>query len=274
MGTPAEETSLESTEEVQSTTSDQGNTPGQNPAWNEVLSLLPEQFHGPVTQHFQKWDQAANSRIEAANAKVKEFESYAPFVEHGIDFDTISNGLNLMHTLNNDPQQLYDALRETYGLTHKEAAEAVQEVSEEVADESTPNPKLQQLEEGFNVLAQAYLTDQEAKRTAEVDAWTESQFAEAKKKYGDFDEGYVMDRIVAKNAADEDYTVDEAVQDYQKLVSSIVESNPRPFAPRVLGGTSGGGSGLPSQATDVTKLSDSDTKKLVEEMARRHAQQT
>lgn len=271
MGTPAEETSSESTEEVQGTGTD---TPGQNPAWNEVLSLLPEQFHGPVTQHFQKWDQAANSRVEAANAKVKEYEAYAPFVEHGIEFDTLSQGLNLMHTLNNDPQSLYDALRETYGLTHKEAVEAAEELVEEVSDESTPNPKLQQLEDGFNVLAQAYLTEQEAKNNAAVDAQLESELTALKKEHGEFDVDFVLDRVLARSTEDSTYPLSDAVKDYKNMVDSIIQQNPRPFAPRVLGGTSGGGSGLPSQATDVTKLSDSETKKLVEEMARRHAQQT
>lgn len=269
-----EGTESESTEEVQVTTSDQGNNSGPNPAWNDVLSLIPEQLHGAVTQHFTKWDQAANARIEKANETAKQYEAYAPFVEHGIGFEDLSQGLNLLHTVNNDPKALYDALRETYNLTHEEAVEAVAEVSEEVADETTPNPKLQQLEEGFNVLAQHFLTEQQAKEAAQADIEVKNEFAKAKEKYGDFDEGYVIDRILARSDDDNHYSVDQAVQDYQAMVQNIIASNPRPFAPRVLGGTSGGGSGLPSQATDVTKLDDKQVKELVAEMARQNAQQT
>lgn len=274
MDEEVEGTESGSTEEVQVTPPDQGNNSGPNPAWNDVLSLIPEQLHGAVTQHFTKWDQAANSKIEAANAKVKEFEAYQPFVEHGIGFEDLSQGLNLLHTVNNNPQALYDALRETYNLTDAEAKEVIEEVSEEVADETTLNPKLQQLEEGLNVLAQHFLTEQQAKEAAQADTFVKSEFAKAKEKYGEFDEGWVTDRMLARGNDDNYYSVDQAVQDYQGLVQNIIAANPRPFAPRVLGGTSGGGSGLPSQAVDVTKLDDKEAKALVVEMLRQQAQQT
>jgi len=86
--------------QVQDESGSSGEVSGPNPAWNDVLSVLPEQFHSVVTPHFQSWDQAAQTRVEQANARVKEFEPYNAFIEHGIEPGELENGLRLMYEIN------------------------------------------------------------------------------------------------------------------------------------------------------------------------------
>jgi hypothetical protein len=62
--------------------------------------------------------------------------------------------------------------------------------------------------------------------------------------------------------------MEEAAQSYETLTQQILQQNPRPFAPQVMG-TSGGGTGLPSQAIDPTKLGDKDRRALVAQMVAR-----
>lgn len=276
MGTPVEGTSSEGNEQVQDITPDQGDNSGPNPAWNDVLNIIPQEFHSQITPHFQKWDQAANSRVTSANEAAAKFKDYEPFVEHGITRDQLIEGLQLMHTLNNNPRELYESLQTSFGFTPQQAAAAVEEISEESEENSFDienHPKFQELQNGFQILAQRTLDEQQRQEEAKMDALLDKEFSDAKKKYGDFDEAVVGDLFVARSMMNENYTVDQAVQDYQSIAQSILGSNPRPFAPNVMGATSGNGAGLPSQQTDVTKLSDGETKNLVAEILKASAQQ-
>lgn len=262
-------TSQESTDNVQETSPDQSSSPGHNPAWDEVLSVLPEQFHSVVTPHFQKWDNAAQSRIENIN---KQYEQYKPLVEHGIDFDQVTQGLQLMHMANNDPRELYNQLQSALGLSPQEAAEVMEEIEEE-GEEETTNPQLEKLQQGFDLLAQRVLDEEKAKENAKFDAELDSEIAAAKEKYGDFDEDYVLAKVHGKILNGEEYSIAQAAEAWTTMRDNILQSNPRPFAPAVIGSNSGNGAGLPSQNVDVTKLNSTDTRSLVAEYARRAAQQ-
>jgi uncharacterized phage infection (PIP) family protein YhgE len=263
-----EMTSEESTEPVQETTPDQSSSPGPNPAWNEVLSIIPEQFHQSITPHFQKWDQAAQNRIENIN---KQYEAYKPFVEHGIDFDTLTQGLQLMHQLNNDPKAVFEQLQTHLGLSPQEAADVMEEMDD--SEEEASNPQLEKLQQGFDLLAQRVLDEEQAKENAKFDADLDKEIAAAKEKYGDFDEDYILAKVHAKLMNGEDYTIAQAAEAFGSMRDNILQSNPRPFAPTIIGSNSGNGVGLPSQQVDVTKLDGNATRNLVAEMARRAAQQ-
>src|SRR5687768_4365671 len=124
--------------EVQGGNPDAGdNTPGPNPAWNDVLSVLPEQFHQVVTPHFQKWDQEAQSRIESINSQLKQFENYKPFAEHGITSDEIEQGLRLMYEINNNPQNVYNALNNAYNFGQQQQNPSV--ANNETDDDEVDN---------------------------------------------------------------------------------------------------------------------------------------
>ena len=231
--------------------------PGPNPAWNDVLSLIPETLHEQITPHFQKWDQSAQSRIEGVKG---QYADYEPFLEHGITPDQLQQGLQLMHEMVNNPRTIYDALVDSYGYGNE------QPNNEEVEELSPQDNELQQLRQGFDLLAQAHLDQQNAKEAAEADAALEQSIKDAKTKHGDFDEDYVLTHMMNGKS------IDEAIQTYQALTERIIQSNPRPFAPSIMSANSGSGVGLPSQATDVTKLDGNETRSLVAEMLRQAQQ--
>ena len=258
MGTPIEDGS------VQGGNSDAGdNTPGPNPAWNDVLSVLPEQFHSVVTPHFQKWDDAANQRIESVNTQLKEFDSYKPFAEHGITSDEIEQGLRLMYEINNNPQNVYNALASAYNFGQQppgsESGGNTNESDEEDVVNNLPPEVLEKLnsqEDILQAVAQIVLNDARAKQDAQADASLDSELNQLKEKFGEYDEDYVLTKMMGGMSGE------DAVQSYQNLIQSL---SPKPFAPTVLG-NSGGGSGVPSNAIDPTKLSGKDTRNLVAQM--------
>jgi soluble cytochrome b562 len=257
MGTPVESSDSGEVTEPTTTSSDQGgnSSPGTNPAWNDVLSVIPEQLHSQVTSHFQKWDQAANSKISSLNSQL---EQYKPFMEHGIDGDILTQGVQLLYQLQNDPKSLYDALVQNFNFSPEEAAEAVEEATEE---SENSNPEFKKLQDGFELLAQHVLNQENQKQEAAADAQLDKDLKAAAEKHGEFDEPYVLYQMYTHGKS-----MDEAVQAYQDMANGILQKNQSPFAPNILGSSSGNGSGLPSQATDVTKLNNNDTKALVAQM--------
>lgn len=252
MGTPIEPG------EVQDNPADPGNVPGPNPAWNDVLSVLPEQFHSVVTPHFTKWDQAAQERVTAANEKVKAFEAYEPFVEHGIDVEELQNGLRLMHEINTNPQNVWNALGQAYGLTG-EVGNGEEAEGEDGENTTYQDPRFDQLQQGIELVSQIVLQEQTAKLNAQADADLDTELNQLKEKHGDFDERFVL--AMMQNGM----SGEQAATAWQETRNSLLQNNPRPFAPTVMGGSQGG-TGYPSQQIDPTKLSNKEARNAVVQM--------
>lgn len=259
MGTPIEGG------EVQGTESSDESSSGLNPAWGEALSAIPEQFHGVLTPHFQQWDQDAQKRIESVNSQLKNYEPYKDFVENEVDAETLAQGYQLLYQLNQDPQAVYRALKEAYGFDPAGS----ESVSEEEGEEENPellDPRFdqltqqqQQMQQGLELVTQTILQQEQQKIQAKADADLDAEITALREKHPNLDEHYVLS-LVANGA-----TMEEAATQYERLTQSILQQNPRPFAPQVMG-NNGGGSGLPSQAIDPVRLSDKDRRNLVAQM--------
>lgn len=253
-------TPVEPTGDVQGGNPDGDGAPGHNPAWDAVLNVLPEQFHSVVTPHFQQWDQSAQSRVEQANAQLKEFEAYKPFVEHGISTDEMEQGLRLLWEINNNPQNVYQALQQAYNYGQQPGTTPqTPEIDENNPLSQLPPEILEKINSQEGVLqavAQIVLNDAQAKQDATADADLDRELNSLKEKHGEYDEDYVLAKMQNGMSGE------DAVKSYQALVQRIT---PAPFAPAVLGNR-GGGSGIPSGAIDPTKLSGKETRNLVAEM--------
>lgn len=244
------------------------NAPGPNPAWNDVLSIIPEQYHAAITPHFTKWDQSAQQRIEQANSQVQAYEGFKPFIEHGIDPQELENGLRLMYEINNDPAKVYNALSQAYGLGNDPGNEGEGEGEGEGdgTQQQYQDPRYDTLSQNLELVNQIILQDHEAKEAAKADAALDAELNSLREKHGDFDERYVL-AMMQNGMSGED-----AAASFQEFRNGLLQSNPRPFAPNVMGGSQGG-SGYPSQQIDPTKLSGKETRGLVEQMLRAAAQQ-
>lgn len=247
--------------EVQGEIPDGGEAPGHNPAWDDVLGLIPESLHASITPHFQKWDSAAQSRIETVNESMKQFENYKPFVEHGIEPSELEQGLRLMYEINNNPRSVYDALAKAYN--YQAAVEAAANEGEETS-QLTDDPRFSKLQEGIELVSKIVLADQQAKQDATADIQLDRELKALQDKYGEYDEDFVLAKMQSG------FSGEQAVEAFMSLKSSFQQS--RPFAPNILGGGSPG-AGLPSNAIDPTKLSSKDTRNLVAEMLAAAAKQ-
>lgn len=274
MGTPVEPTS----EIIEPTGTVQGDPeiPGPNPAWGDVLNVIPEQFHSVITPHFQKWDQAANSRIESIKS---QYNDYQPFVDHGIGRDQIEQGLRLAQMINDNPQQVYEALAASLGTNSQEpqtTPEGNQEPKAEGTGEASQSvlpPGYEQLQQGMEYLAQQHLEAQEQREVEQAGQHLDAELNRLKAERGDFNEAYFLPYL--SNALDNGKTFKDAADGFFAMMEDITKGvqASQPFTPRVMGAASGGGAGLPSNAIDVSKLDGKGTRNLVVEYLKHAAQQ-
>lgn len=247
------------------------NSPGLNPAWNDVLNLLPETFHNVVTPHFAKWDQAANERITSLNT---QFEPYKPFIEHNIGYEDLAAGIRFMNLLNENPQMFYEQLGATLGVENKKTENTTE--TEPVIDPENPvtlPPGYEKLQQGVELMAQRMLAAEEAQRQQQANAELEADLKRIEQKHGKFDSAIFLPFL--SDALGKGKTVDQAAQAYFDSMSTSVQNAQaqRPYAPKLLGGSSGSGAGLPSNNIDVTKLSDGERRALVVKMLEAAKQQ-
>jgi len=225
-----------------------------NPAWNELLGVLPDPFKPLVTPHLRKWDK----NFTEVQTKYKPFDS---FIEQGINPEDLTNAYQVFKVLNDNPRAIYDRMVETFGaewgLNNASVAPVVQgpnsPVEEELDFNSFPgmenDPKFKELMKNQEVLAQYLYAQEQAKKEAEADQALATELDNLRTKYGDFPEDIVMGLAVSG------MPLEKAVQRATQVAG---QQRPAPSAPQIMP-TNGG---LPSNAVDVTSLTPKDTRGL------------
>lgn len=236
---------------------------GPNPAWNDVLSVIPEQFHSQVTPHFQKWDQSAQSRITELNSQLGNFQSYSPLIEHGITIDQVNQALLLNQEINQNPKAIYDALVEAYNFGTTPPVADPNNPATGDNSQNQPDPysgQFSEMNDKIQLLSQVLLQEQEAKFNAQQDQKLDQEFSQALSKFPGLEldtnsENYVLSLMATRNMSAQD-----AMQSFVDFRNSL---SPQPFAPRIVGAAGGG---VPSNVIDPTKLSGKETRNLVAQM--------
>lgn len=278
MGTPVEDAgsgNTDPTEAVQGITPDQSDSPGLNPAWESVLNQLPAEFHKVVTPHFAEWDKAANARVEGVNSQLERYKDYQRFVDHGIDGETLTQGLNIYQMINENPKAVYEALAQQLNITNPapESASAgagSADYTEEASQYNLP-PDYEKLQAGVETMAGMLLQQQQEREQAQATAELESDLANVKSKYGEFNEAHFLPYL--SHALGNGETVEKAAENFFAMRDELARQAQAPYAPKVLGANSGGGSGLPSNQINVRELGPKERRALVVQMLERNAQQ-
>lgn len=150
-----------------------------HPAWNEILDILPEGFHGPIKERLSKWDSNVQNLVQKVHS---EYEPYKPFKEQGVEPQVLDAAYRLFQMANSDPRALYDQLGEYFGFATEQGQQEQQQNNEEFnlgEEESQVNleqhPAYQQLAQQQQML-QEYLAQQHAvQEQQKADAWLDQQ---------------------------------------------------------------------------------------------------
>lgn len=234
-------------------------TPSINPAWNDLLGVIPDAMHPLVTPHLRKWDDNFN-KVQSTYAP------YSELINSGTPYETVQNALNVMSVLDSNPRAVYDKMVETFGEEwglNTNPAPVVgapsqdSAIGEELDFGAYPglenDPKFKELMQNQNTIA-SYLYNQQLEvDNAAADSALDAEIQGLVSKYGQFDEQYVL------SLAAGGMSLENAVIRYNSMVEGI-RSTPRPgqSVPQIMP-TAGS---VPSNAIDVTDLNSQQTRQL------------
>lgn len=244
-----------------------GGTDG-NPAWAELLGVLPSSLHPTVKPYLDKWDKTAQDRITRVQSEYtpyKEFLTTPP--------EQLQASMQLAQMIATDPRAFYDRMTEYYGeewglgqgLDTDNADDDFNLDEEDTGDQQidlSDNPLLQQIQEQQDTIAKVLAAQLQERQANEEKAATEAATSEIMaemgtiaKQYG-FAEGLPpeLERMVLSLALqNEGVTLTQAAQQVMAI------AQPKQPMPRIISP----GGGVPAGGIDTRNMNSKDTKSLV-----------
>ena len=249
------------TDSGNSESSSEGAGGGLNPAWSPLLEKIPSQLHPMVTPHLSEWDKNFQTELQKVQSK------YAPYEEilgSGVDPQRLQQALGFFELAESDPQRVYNEMAKFYGYGQEDQGQQVQD--SEVDDpfgEVDDDPRLAQLQQQQEAIAQLLLTQHEQEQLRQAEAQVETEINGIRETHPDLteDEEIMIFRLATSNQS----TLEEAAAELFKYKESVSQSTlqGQPHAPSVISATGA----LPGQPPiDPRKLDSKGTKNLVAQM--------
>jgi hypothetical protein len=249
-------------EELDSDTNDQSQG---HPAWQEILSVVPEELHPLLTPKLQEWDQGVQAKLQDLN----KYQTYQPLVDNNVPLDAVEQALYLAHQFENNPEEVVARAIEAFNLEQfKQGQQTNGSNSEEdegmELDEENPlaglenHPAYKQLLEKANQIEQFQLQQQEAISEEQAASELREYLDELHEEHGEFNDLFVT--ALLANGVE----ADEAVNMFQETVKTEAEKlaeargqTTKVPPPVVMGGAGTTGSGSPDQTVRMGDLSKS-----------------
>jgi hypothetical protein len=229
-----------------------------HPAYEKLLSELPEAWHAKVTPHLQEQDKYFQQQLE-------KYTPYKDLVEQGIDPALVTSGLGLAKAIEADPVRVFTALKEhlmSQGMLEADAAEVAQDVMDDAEDDedsevpASVKREIEALRQQQEQLAE-YANNQIFQQ--ETDFYTqqiESEMGALRQKYdiSDAHETAIYDLMNAAIDAGRDISVFDAAKQLAQMVGGFKPLEAPDLsapAPTIVG--SAGGAGVPVQGFNIPK---------------------
>jgi hypothetical protein len=236
----------------------QGESTDGNPAWNNFLEVLPQEYHEKVTPLLQEWDKNVQNLVQKVHS---DYEPWKPVVDSGTDPETAKFALQLLNGINENPRMVFDALGEYHNFFDAGDEGEYEQGQEEPGSEDYYDPRVDELQQHIQTLASVILEKNQKEQEANEDAELDQQLTSLKQQYGDYDEDYVLAKMMNGMEAE------NAVKSYFEKVEQLAQRRiPKPLI-------MGGGGGLPNQTPNVTQMDDKGVKNLVAQMLQNAADQ-
>lgn len=223
-----------------------------NPAWNEFLEPIPQEYHDKVRPVLEKWDKGVQERFGKVHS---QYEPWKPIIDAGVDPETASFSINLLNAINDNPRQVYEAIGNYYQLTGQNGSPSGQGPEPEELEEDPYDGRFAALERQNQIMAQHLIKQREEKLEAQASAELDRELTELRgknKSRGDFNEKFVLAHMQNGMSAE------DAVEAYYQFRDTELKKYRQ--MPLIMGS----GGGVPQFGnTDVRKLTDGQTKDLV-----------
>jgi hypothetical protein len=227
--------------------------PKVHPAYDKLLSELPEAWHAKITPHLQEQDKYFQQQLE----------KYTPFkdlVEEGVSADVIKGGLGLARAIDQDPVTVYQNLQKylkDQGLLAEEAKQAAADMMEEASGDN-----LEDIFDNENIPAALKRElDTLRAKTEEVDSWrnqqefereTQTQLAQldadmaqlrSQHNISEAHEIAIYDLMNAALSGGREVTIAEAAKQLSDMIGGFPSGNSvaQEEAPTIMGSSGGAG---------------------------------
>ncbi len=213
-----------------------GTNEGGNPAWNEILGVLPDSLHSTVRPALEKWDTNYREGISKVQSQYEPFKDILAQVD---DPQTLQYALALLDKIENEPRSIYDALAEHNGWAENSGqGQSNSEIDPNEYDpENLPDdPRLLRAEQLAEAVAEYTMQQHQAQTEAEEDAALEQHITSLKEQHNIAEDDETVDRFVMGLML-AGAKAEEAFDEYIKLTQTVA-TRPRAndSAPIVLGG--------------------------------------
>lgn len=187
----SEVTGRESESQAEGTTDTQEteSNAGVNPAWNEMLSSVPEEFHPHLISHLDKMDKGVQQRFTKVQ---QQFSPYKEFAELNVPTQDIQQALQIYHAMNTQPKSVWEMLGNqfNFGAEQKPGPAAEEQVEDYDLNEEndlTKNPQFKALADKLSGAEQFIQNIQKAERQAEVNKSVDAEAAKVLEAFPDID---------------------------------------------------------------------------------------
>ena len=219
---------------------------------NGFLKNVPEEHRSILAPYVKQWDAGVQRRFQEIHSQ------YAPYQELG-DPEELMQAAELYQVLQNEPERLYQALRQA-GIGAEEAEEAVYGDDDEAGGGQFSLPpefqqRIDRMESALTNIAQQFLSQQQQSQQYQEDEALDSYLNNLRTEFGDFDEEFVLSRMYAGESGE------QAVQAWNEKIQEVLNQNggSQKHLPPVLGG----GGSTPIEGQDVRKLPSKEVRNLI-----------
>lgn len=215
---------------------------------NPFLAKIPENDRPIVEKYIKDWDAGVTRRFQQIH------EQYRPYKDLGYEPDQIQEAFALQQMINEDPQRVYELLG---GILNPD--EGQEQVQQSFGEDLPPAfvDKMTRMEQMMEQLASRFLEQEEQQQTEQEDAQLNQYLDQLKSQLGDFDEDWVLAKMLKGMDGE------EAVRQYFAFVQQQINSRMSGRRPvPVLGG----GGAVPHSGVDPSKLTRTQTQEYVAQM--------
>lgn len=257
--TPEQTTETPQVDAVETTSADE---PKIHPAYEKLLSELPEAWHAKITPHLQEQDKYFQQQLE-------KYTAFKDLVDEGISSDDIKGGLSLARAIDSDPVAVYNNLQKylkDQGLLAEEAKQAAKDAMEDatgeniedIFDESEIPAALKKELDALRAKTEEvenWKSEQELAKDTEAEiARLDAEMAELRKQHtiSDAHETAIWDLMNAALNAGRPITLADAAKQLSDMIGGFPSASAAGEpAPTVVG--SSGGAGIVAPDVSIPK---------------------
>lgn len=237
----------------------QPQSPPVNDFYKGILEQVDPAHRAIVEPYLGKWDAGVTRRFQELHGELQ------PYQQIGADPNTLAQAYQLYQMIDENPQGVLEMLQQAMAEVAPPGANGQQ--PQGLPGQQTPEgeggaaalppefaERFNQFEQALEYMAQQFLAQQTSQTAEAEDAQLNDYLGNLQKEFGDFDEEYVVAKMMAGVSGE------DAVKAYHAAIQKQVNTRARqPNLPPILGG----GGAVPQEGKSVAEASAKETKALV-----------